>query len=134
MGGHFTDPEYEEYNIRADVKSAQYVTENFEKPIIYIGFEVGANIFSGRNIQSASEGFPLRTAYAPYGNIKESWDPITLYCAVRQQTALFRKSGNMKISFAFAGRTICETGGKDCYMILGADKSEIEKELDSLII
>jgi inosine-uridine nucleoside N-ribohydrolase len=45
MAGRF--PEGMEFNIEQDAQAAKYVFENFENPIIFSGFEIGARIKSG---------------------------------------------------------------------------------------
>ena len=68
MGGNFEDIEYCEYNIKTDIQSAVYVAENFPKPIIYAGFELGNKIKTGVNLKDASKNHPCRKIYNKFGD------------------------------------------------------------------
>lgn len=130
MGGHFLDTSYSEYNIKCDIENASYVAENFPKPITYIGFEIGEQIFTGKNLAQADESCPMKIAYDVFKGRRESWDPITVYCAICADSNLFKKQENVTILFDFEGKTIIKKGGKDSYMMLNADVNEIEEELE----
>lgn len=134
MGGNFKDFTYEEYNIRYDAESAIYVADNFPKQIIYAGFEVGENVITGENIADISEDCPVKIAYNVFDCRKQSWDPITVYCAIEQDNKFFEKIENLKITFDNNGRTICENNGKDCYLIMKESIENISKELNKYII
>lgn len=133
MAGNFADADYMEYNICADIKSAAFVAEKFPKTIIYAGFELGKDVITGENLKRVSEKCPIKIAYNVFDGKKESWDPITVYCAVIQDTDKFIRKNNMKITFDDKGRAIHKQGGKDAYLIMNKDIECIRKELDEYL-
>lgn len=133
MGGNFEDAEYKEYNILCDRASASYVAENFPRPINYVGFEIGSKIITGKNLADAPEECPIKTAYNVYKGLRESWDPITVYCAVRQKNEFFKYQENVTILFDEEGRTVIKKGGKDRYILLQASVAEVREEIDCYI-
>lgn len=141
MGGNFVDLTYAEWNIKLDTKNAQYVAENFPVPIIYCGFELGADIITGNNLEDAHKDSPIRFAYYMAGDgcsqkekpIRNSWDPITVYCAVNQESSLYTKSENCHITFDDEGRVMLSDGGKDCYLITNASNEEVQTVIDELL-
>lgn len=118
MGGNFEDLSYAEYNIKTDVEAAQYVSKNFPMPIIYCGFEVGQNVITSIDMTTPHEDCPIRIAYTPFNGKKESWDPITLYCAVYQENKFFIKQNDLRVEFDSDGCTQYTNGGKDSRIIL----------------
>ena len=137
MGGNFKDLTYAEYNIVCDIESARYVAEHFPMPIIYCGFELGENVLTGRKLRTISNENPVKIAYEVHsqkdGGIRFSWDPITVYCAVMQNTPYYQKSPKKEISFDEKGRVTLKEGGKDCYIISNISDKDIEKVIDELI-
>ena len=140
MGGNFADLTYAEYNIKCDVESARFVSENFPRLIVYCGFETGCNIITGKQLKDADENHPVRMAYYLHGKrldknlmLRFSWDPITVYCAVRQNNPFYKESKKLKIGFNQNGCVKLDDGGKDCYIIQNAADTEIENEIDRFL-
>ena len=138
MGGHFTDPTYAEYNIKSDIENAKYIAENFPRPITYCGFELGENLYTGSQLADAGEDNPVRIAYynmlaKSESKLRNSWDPITTYCAIEQDSNLYEKRGGLTISFDDEGRAVVEEGGKDAYMVAAVEEDEIKEVIDKLI-
>ncbi len=140
MGGHFEDLTYAEYNIKLDIAGAKYVAENFPKPIIYCGFEIGHNLLTGKNLENLPDCHPVKFSYVTYlnkvkigGVLRDSWDPITVYCAVEQESEAFSLSEGYKIGFDDEGRVLLEKGGKDYYIKAEVSNEEIAQIIDALI-
>ncbi|MBQ7097130.1 MAG: nucleoside hydrolase [Clostridia bacterium] len=141
MGGNFEDALYEEYNISQDIESAQYVSKIFPVPIVYSGFELGINVLTGDNLEQQVEENPVRMAYSQWNKVvcgkeefrRSSWDPITVYCAVMQDTPLYAKSEAKTVTFDNQGRTLVTDGGKDCYLVTQKSNEEVESVLNELI-
>lgn len=141
MGGHFGDLSYAEYNILKDIESAQYVSQNFPKPVCYSGFELGDKIITGKRLEAEPEDNPVRFAYRTWNKfvwkkeetLRSSWDPITAYCAVVQNSPLYIKSTPKTITFDDEGRVLMSDGGKDCYLIAKRSDEEIRAALDELL-
>ncbi len=132
MAGNFADFTDAEYNVKLDCESAQYVTENIPCPIAYCGFELGEHIKTGENLMRQSEENPVKKSYMTHRRkgIRESWDPITVYCAIEKNSDFFEKSTPKSIAFRPDGTLHCEDGGKDCYLIKKKDDSEIKDEIN----
>lgn len=137
MGGNFKDLTYSEWNISFATPSAQYVAKHFPRPITYCGFEIGETVLTGSRLEEKAADNPVRFAYDVHLKIEKStvfksssWDPITVYCAVEENTPLYEKSEGVGIDFDDRGCVILEKGGKDCYLITKATDQEVEKEID----
>lgn len=138
-GGDFGDLDHGEWNIINDIDNAVYVSENCPVPIVYCGFEIGEKIMTGINLEK-EEANPVRFAYRVVADkvkkediTRNSWDPITVYCAVLKDTPLYKRSEKMKISFDSEGKVLLSEGGKDCYMIANATDDEVRAVIDELL-
>lgn len=139
MGGDFGDLDHGEWNIINDIGNAVYVSENCPVPIVYCGFEIGEKIMTGINLEK-EEANPVRFAYRVVADkakkediTRNSWDPITVYCAVLKDTPLYKRSEKMKISFDSEGKVLLSEGDKDCYMIANATDDEVRAAIDELL-
>ena len=133
MGGDFADLSHGEYNILRDIRSAQYIAENFPKPIIYSGFETGIKVRTGRCFKNT--GSPMEKIYSisTEDALRESWDPITVYCAIVKDSLLFDVKSNLEIGFNDDATVKYKTGGKDGFIIMNSEPEAVEKELDGLM-
>ena len=133
MGGNFKDLSIPEYNIRCDIKASQLVSNQFPAPIIYCGFELGERVFTGKCFQHRKDN-PMKKIYSLYNEsgVRESWDPITVFCALEPESDLFVKSEKKKITFSDDGKSICEDGGKDCYMIMNKTPEQVQEVLERI--
>ncbi|MBO5007222.1 MAG: nucleoside hydrolase [Clostridia bacterium] len=136
MGGNFIDLTNAEYNVKMDIESAKYVSENFPLPITYIGYELGETIRTGESLKTASENNPVKKIYSlrQADRLRESWDPITLYCAIRDSNTLFKKSEKCKITFNDNGCVVINGRGKDCYLIANTTDEEVREELEKYMV
>ncbi|MDY4212408.1 MAG: nucleoside hydrolase [Eubacteriales bacterium] len=136
MGGDFEDLSHAEFNVRNDIESAMYVAENCPVPICYCGFEIGDKVITGQKLKRESNLNPIKFAYSVHtaDGLNNSWDPITVYCAVmKENNKLFKFTGGKNILFDSAGRVRMTDDGKDFYVLLKAEIPVIEYEIDSLI-
>lgn len=136
MGGNFEDLSFEEYNIKCSIDDAQYVSENFPARIVYCGFEIGSKIKTGEKLKSSAVENPVRKAYQIYSEdgLRESWDPITVYCAINQKSELFTTMEDVAIRFDMFGRTVICKGGKDAFLIMNKPLEEIRETIDNLLV
>ncbi len=142
MGGNFKDLTHAEYNINCAIDSAQFVSQNFPAPIIYCGFELGCEVLTGLPLENAEENSPIRKAYYIFDGItrksgtpiRESWDPITVYCALRTDNKLFRRSEACSIGFDDEGRAVLKPNGKDFYMTAIASNDVIADEINKYML
>lgn len=141
MGGNFEDLNHSEWNIACDVESARHVSENFPRPIVFSGFELGMKIYTGRRLGEKGKDNPfykayeiMCKAYKSDGVYRDSWDPITVYAAVETDTPYITKSEPLTVRFDEIGRVLMTDGGKDCYLKLCCSKDEMRDVLDDLMV
>ncbi len=71
-----------EWNVMMDVSSAKYVLQNVTCPVVFVPFEVGKSVYTGKNFMK-DLGLPTGLAYAVNcGGLRPSWDPITALFSV----------------------------------------------------
>ena len=66
MGGQFPTSEGPEYNFRCDPTSAQYLVDYCPAPIMFTGYEIGIEIYTGDRRAEMPEDDPIRIAYDLY--------------------------------------------------------------------
>ena len=86
-----------EHNICNNARSrdgAAYVFDHFPKPIVFLGWEIGADVISGGDPMNDAD--PLVRAFRDHGspNGRSSWDPMTVLLALADD-------------FAEAGYSVC---------------------------
>lgn len=85
MGGAF--PSGREWNFQMHPASAQYVASHWPTPITFAGFEIGADIHTGRRLFTHSKpDNPVRKSYEWYvgeGGDRHSWDLTAVLYAAR---------------------------------------------------
>lgn len=104
MAGRF--PEGKEFNVFIDSVSSSYVFEHWPTPILFSGFEIGTQIFTGGKLaEKNSQNNPASWAYkynlATYENkpVKNrmSWDQTAVLAAIRDPERYFYVIGPGKI-------------------------------------
>ncbi len=132
MAGNFEDLDTVEYNVEMDKESASYVSRNLPCPVVYCGFELGNEIKTGEKLLEQPNENPVKRNYQlhPCKGIRESWDPITIYCAIEKDNDFFEKSEPKRITFRSDGTVQCEDGGKDCWLVKKASNDEIKNEIN----
>jgi inosine-uridine nucleoside N-ribohydrolase len=105
MAGRF--PEGSEFNIREDAASARYTFERFPRPVIYSGFEIGAEIKSGLPlIRNASiMNSPVKDVFrigigaaAEDQQGRKSWDQTAVLVGVRGHSPWYTlRSGRITV-------------------------------------
>jgi inosine-uridine nucleoside N-ribohydrolase len=118
MGGHFTDPNFAEYNIKLDIPAAQQIARTWPSPIVYSGYEIGLPIRTGAALSGPVTN-PVAAAYQAFrgttggagviGN-RQSWDQTAVLYAVEGVTCegqtVWQRSAPHHIDFTDAGRTL----------------------------
>lgn len=93
MAGSF--PEGREFNIYVDVKASQFVIREWPTPILFSGFEIGSQIFTGKKlVESGIRNNPIVDTYTmclPQDNPngRDSWDQTATLVAVRGASKYF---------------------------------------------
>jgi purine nucleosidase len=83
MGAVF--PHGREWNVHRDAAASREAISQWPTPIVFSGFEIGAQIKTGAGLRSLPENSPVRRAYELYNglNDRESWDQTAVLFAVR---------------------------------------------------
>ena len=142
MAGDFRGREYPpEYNIKCDVESARYVADNCPVPIVWCGFEIGAEVLTGLALKDKEESNPVRIAYDGFLSaigqagsfLRPSLDLVTVTFAAMGTMDLWQLSNAVEVSFDDEGRTITKQNGKDRYLINKKSNKEIAQKLEELL-
>lgn len=105
MAGKF--PSGREFNVHEDVKAAQYVVENWPRPILFSGFEIGEKIKTGLPLiqNSGIQNSPVKDAYAISIPMSEgdkdgrmSWDQTAALVAIKGHAPYYKlERGTMTV-------------------------------------
>lgn len=141
MAGHFTRPDYAEFNVVCDIPAARSFASLCPVPVVYCGFEVGEKIFTGAHLRDSAENPLLRDAYGLYtghecGNayLRPSWDPATVYTAIYQdENELFDYSDPVTVTFDEKGKTRVVPDGKDLFLTLEKSPDTAAEVLNKLM-
>lgn len=145
MGGRFDHqtqngdlPKYAEWNIQQDIKAAQEISEKWPTPVVFVPFELGAEIKTGGPLlDKGSPDNPVRRAYELLANApRESWDLCAVHYAIKGEDDIWALSPEGIVSFDDNGvSTFYEkSGGKHRYLYNKAPVDEIAKILDDLLL
>lgn len=128
---------FPEYNIVGDVQSARFVADHWPTPLVFCGYEIGYGVISGRGlIHPADEQNPVSMAYQRYGTDgRDSWDPLTVYYAVRGEDGLMELSPPGRISVDEDGMTdfTQEEAGLHRFLVANASKPVLALAVDKLL-
>ena len=142
MAGRF--PEGSEFNITQDVESAKYVFENFPRPIICSGYEVGEKIITGFDSdENTNAGNPVYDCYLFYTNsdkkggriVNRSWDLTAVQFAVEGCGDFYKMSHRVKITIdENGGNTAVNDRNSDRYYLkLSAKPQAVAEHLNTLL-
>ena len=107
MGGQY--PKGREWNFYQDSAATAKVVADWPTPILFVGFESGVNVLTGRGLLKTPAGNPLRRSYELYNGLDDrpSWDQVTVLYAVEGgedltvgQSSFFRAVGGTNTVFA----------------------------------
>ena len=141
MAGWF--PEGREFNVFIDSASSKYVFENWPGEIIFTGFEIGKNIFTGlRLIQSPVQNSPVKDVFRisiPLSeedrNGRMSWDETAVLIAVYGPEGFFdTKRGTITIFPNGSNTWKDDPKGKHQYVIQKMPVPEITKFIEDRIM
>ena len=119
MAGGF--PQGREFNVFCDSEASGIVFELWATPIIFSGFEIGSQIFTGKELVASNiQNTPAKETYTmclrqdnPEG--RESWDQTAVLVAVR---------GAEKYFNTVKGRIVVESDGSNTWQDNPNDKHE----------
>lgn len=100
MGGQFpSSGGGAEFNFALDPSAAAYVNDHWPTRLVFSGFEVGVNVYTGGTLSSTTPANNVvRKSYELYLGCsncsRPSWDLTSVYHAVRPTDGLFQEIGN----------------------------------------
>lgn len=137
MLGNFTSGEAVEWNVLMDIPSARRCIAEMPVPVVFSPWEIGAHIITGQRLDEVPEDHPVRAAYTLHADGKHhtrmSWDPITVLCAVRDDSPLYRREP-LHVTVNERGVTLPEDGCDMVRLVQCAPDEEIVDALDALML
>lgn len=143
MAGAF--PQGKEFNIHEDAESAKYAFENFQKPILFTGFEIGDKIKTGSkivdlNLKNSPVSVGYKINFDSYAkdkvNSRSSWDQTAVLIAVDSPEKYFYLSENGTMFVSADGSNHWEPNekGKHRFVIHKFPYQKIEEIIDELML
>jgi len=141
MGGQF--PEGKEANFyRPDPMSTVYCLNNWTKPVVFCGWEIGNKVITGgKYLQSIlDKNHPVYRAYQLYNDFRgrPSWDQLAVYLLTGDHEKYFQLERKGRCIVEADGSNKWLTGKKTNHSYLKfrpeADIPQLEKQIDDLMI
>lgn len=141
MGGGY--PAGYEWNFFQDVPASIYVVKHWPTPVIFSGFEIGKDIWTGAGLQKAEHPNPIRRSYELYNTLTDrpSWDQVTVFYAVEtadgQKTDLWsRVYGRNSVHLTGRNYWYNNVDGQadHSYLVQRGDTGEIANLLEQLML
>ena len=134
-------PSGREFNVFSDVAASQKVFSEWTSPIIISGFEIGSNIFTGKQlINSGIAGTPAKTAYTicmkqenPDGRC--SWDQTAALVGVRGAERYFHTvKGKLTVADNGSNTWQDAPNGMHEYLAWKMPREELTKVIEDLMM
>jgi hypothetical protein len=140
MGGQF--PEGKEANFyRPDPGSTVYCLKEWDKPVIFAGWEVGEKIKTGKDYLKSklSSTSPVFRAYQLYNDFKgrSSWDQVAVFYLLKEFNKYFQTvtDGYCQVSEDGSNKWLLERDGNHEYVEFkqDVDYDEIARMMDDMV-
>lgn len=133
---------FKEFNVKIDAAASRITFDNWPTPILFSGFEIGAQIFTGVPIINSSiENSPVKDVFKmsiPLDpndkNGRMSWDETAVLVAIRGYQKYFDVVQGTFICDADGSNSWDYNGKRDGYLIQKTSIPEMEKILNELIM
>ena len=141
MGGQY--PEGKEANFyRPDPGSTVYCLQNWEKPVIFAGWEVGEKIITGGEYlkNKLTPASPVYRAYELYNNFKgrASWDQVAVFLLTAEERKYFElvNEGYCQVNADGSNKWVPGEASNQAYIRFKPDVNfeEIGRLLDDMAI
>jgi hypothetical protein len=140
MGGEYPSASAPEWNFGLDLPATREVVANWPTPVVYDGFEIGAQVFVGNQVCAAHPAdSPVRAAFDILygcGNPQRdgTWDPTALYHAIYGKAGVFRLAGDGGHNVVTPdGLNTWTPGGRNQRYLLLTNATRLTNALDQLI-
>ena len=142
MAGGF--PKGYEFNVFCDAAAARVVADEWPSPIVFSGFEIGVQIFTGNAVRDADEGSqlsPTRAAYTlalseddrPLG--RDSWDQTAMLVAIRGCAPYFTlRHGRMTVDAKGNNTWRDDPQGQHAYLVLATPVKPLRDAIEHLML
>jgi len=141
MGGKF--PSGYEFNVMKDAAASQNVYENWNTPIIFSGFEIGAKILAGLPLihNDAIKNDPVKDVFnisipkAKEDSLgRKSWDETAVLIAIKGYSTWYTlHTGSIKVEADGKNTWDDNVKGK-AYLVEKVDYREVQKLINELIM
>lgn len=143
MGGQY--PSGKEANFyRPDPLSTYFTLQNWHKPVVFCGWEIGNKVLTGgeRVKESLAENHPVYQSYLLYNNFasRPSWDQLAVYLLSKDSATYIEtvRNGYCEVNKAGENHWVegKKKGCKHSYIRLKneSDAEMLAKEIDALMI
>lgn len=139
MAGAF--PQGREFNVYVDVEAAQFIVKEWPTPILFSGFEIGSQIFTGKRLmESGIKNNPIVDTYSmclPQDNLKgrDSWDQTATLVAVRGASKYFDiEYGTIIINEDGSNTWKADPKGKHARLLFKMPKEQLTAEIEHLMM
>lgn len=131
MAGTFTN-EWTEWNVAEDVRAMQVAANAITQKWTLVPYEVGVKVKTGANFLVNADS-PMKLGYFVHnGAPRESWDPITAYCAAVECLPT-SDWGKLDVSSNGVTTLLAEKGNVR-YVKDDIDVDEITRKLEELMV
>ncbi|MCR5484519.1 MAG: hypothetical protein K6F09_02880 [Clostridiales bacterium] len=140
MAGRWDTPNGREYNLCAypvNAEAGSYICENSPVPLVFLGFEVGYEVITGKDLPSeglVGLSFELKNG-SRRGN--PSWDPMTALAAVigdDEKAGYRRVYGKASVDPGTGENNFTEDeNGSHCYLIKTMPDEYYATEIDKIL-
>jgi inosine-uridine nucleoside N-ribohydrolase len=141
MAGRF--PEGSEFNVNIDAASSRYAFENFTRPIIFSGFEIGKDIKAGIPLISDSniQNSPVKDVFricipmnAEDSAGRMSWDETAVLVGVKGHEPYYTLNSGKIVVDGKGANTWDTKGVGQFHLVVKAPPAEVEKVINKLIL
>lgn len=141
MAGGF--PKGNEFNVNRDAPAAFYTFKHFTKPVLFTGFEIGKNIFTGLPLvnNKAIQQNPVKDAFRisiPKNkqdiNGRMSWDQTTVLLAAIDYDRFYTiKRGKIVVFEDGKNEWIDDLNGNHAYVVEKSNPKLVESYIDKVM-
>jgi hypothetical protein len=136
MGGRY--PEGTESNFTRDPRAAVRAVNDWPTPIVFSGYEIGAEILTGSELGGTPAANPVRRAFeifAGAGTDRPSWDQSAVYVAGKGTDGVFDLSAAGRNRVGPDGANTWETtaDGKQHYLVTSVPTGTVADKLRALM-
>jgi pyrimidine-specific ribonucleoside hydrolase len=141
MAGRF--PEGSEFNVNIDAASSRYAFENFQRPVIFSGFEIGKDIKTGIPLISDStiQNSPVKDVFrisipmnAEDSAGRMSWDETAVLVGVKGHEPYYTLNSGRIVVDEKGSNKWDSTGQGHFYLVVKASPGEVQDLINKLIM